>query len=64
MCYEFLPMKQSLKEENEQRKEGISMSRRVNAWIVEARNALTVHRRQHPEVEAQTLSKERKRLAG
>lgn len=64
MCYEFLPRKKSLKDEVEQRKERVSMSRRANAWILEARNALIANKRKHPDVEAQTPSKVRERLAG
>ena len=64
MCYGILPRKQALKDENKQRKEYVSMSRQGKAWIVEARNAMTADKRKHPEVEAQTPSKERERLAG
>ena len=64
MCYEFFPRKNALKDEVEQRKERVSMSRRVNAWIVEAKMALIAHKRKHPEVEVQTPSKVRERLAG
>jgi hypothetical protein len=64
MCYEFFPGKKSLKDEVEQRKERVSMSRRVNAWIVGAKMALIARRRKHPEVEAQTTSRVRERLAG
>jgi hypothetical protein len=64
MCYEFLPRKNALTDEVEQRKERVSMSRRVNAWIVEARNALIANKRKPPEVETQTPSKVRERLAG
>lgn len=64
MCYEFLPKKKALKDEVEQRKRRVAMSRRVNAWLLEARNALIAHKHKHPEVEAQTPSKVRERLAG
>ena len=64
MCYAFLPRKKALKDEVEQRKERVSMSRRVNAWILEARNALTANKRKHPEVETQKPSRVRERLAG
>ena len=64
MCYGILPRKQALTDENKQRKECVSMSRQVKAWIVEARNAMTADKRKHPEVEAQTPSTERERLAG
>jgi hypothetical protein len=64
MCYEFFPRNKAQKDEVEQRKESVSMSRQVNAWILEARNALTANKRKHPEMEAQTPSKVRQRLAG
>ena len=64
MCYAFLPRKKALKDEVEQRKERVSMSKRVNAWILETRNALIVNKRKHPEVEAQTPPRVRERLAG
>jgi hypothetical protein len=40
------------------------MTRQVKAWILEARNALTAHKREHPEVEAQSPSKVPERLVG
>jgi hypothetical protein len=64
MCYEFLPRKKVLKDEVEQRKERVAMSRRVKTWILEARNSLITNKRKQPEVEAQTPSKVRERLAG
>jgi hypothetical protein len=64
MCYEFLPRKKVLKDDVEQRKERISMSKRFNAWILEVRSALMANRRTHPEGEAQTPSRVRERLAG
>ncbi len=64
MCYAFLSRKKALKDEVEQRKERVSMSRRVNAWILETRNALIANKHKHPEVEAQTPSKVRDRLTG
>ncbi|MGB7933468.1 MAG: hypothetical protein WCH04_14805 [Gammaproteobacteria bacterium] len=64
MCYAFLSRKKALKDEVEQRKERVSMSRRVNAWILETRNAWIANKRKHPEVEVQTPSKVRERLAG
>jgi hypothetical protein len=64
MCYEFVPRKEALKDELKQRKERISMSRRVKAWILKARNALMANKRKHPEVETQTPSKVREWLAG
>jgi hypothetical protein len=64
MCYAFLPRKKVLKDAVEQRKERVSMSRRVNAWIGEARKALIANKRKHPEIEAQTRTKVRERLAG
>ena len=64
MCYEFLPMRKTLKDEIEQHKERVSMSRQVKALILEVRNALTAHKRKHPEMEAQTPSKAHERLAG
>jgi hypothetical protein len=64
MCHEYLPMRKTLKDEIEQRKKRVSMSRQVKAWIVEARNALIANKHKHPEGEAQTPSKVRERLAG
>jgi len=64
MCYEFFPRNKAQKNEVEQRKESVSMSRQVNAWILEAKMALITNKRKHPEMEAQTPSKVRERLAG
>jgi hypothetical protein len=64
MCYEFLPMRKTLKDEIEQCKERVSMSRQVKAWIVEARSVLIANKRKHPEVEAQAPPRVRERLAG
>ena len=64
MCYEFFPRNKAQKNEVKQRKESVSMSRQVNEWILEAKMALITNKRKHPEMEAQTPSKVRERLAG
>jgi hypothetical protein len=64
MCYAFLTRKKALKDEIEPRSERVSMSRRLNAWIGEARNALKAKKHKHPEIEAQTRTRVRERLAG
>ena len=63
MCYKLLPRKQALKDENKPRKEFVSVSKQGKAWIVKTRNAMTTHKPKHPEVEAQTPSKERERYS-
>ena len=64
MCYEFLPRKEVLKDEIEQRKERVSMSRQISAWISAARGALTARKGKHSEGKAEMPPKVRERLVG
>lgn len=65
MCYEYSLRKKALKEELENRKETVSMRRRVNAWIMEAKKALVANKpTQHPGSFQEVSSRAREKLAG
>jgi hypothetical protein len=64
MCYEYSLRKKALKEEMENRKETVSMGRKVNAWILEAKKALIANRRSHRGLPEEAPSRVRERMVG
>lgn len=64
MCYAYSLKKRVLKEKLENRKEAVSIRKQVNAWIMEAKKALTANKPKHPDASQEAPSSVRERLAG